>query len=370
MTPGTTRPGREIVVEIGLYRAVIGPGVLRRLGELIREAAPAHRYVIITDEHVGPLYAEVVRSAVGASNTHLLAIQPGEAEKTRETWARLTDRMLEIGLARDTVVLALGGGVIGDLAGFVAATYMRGVPIVQLPTSLLAMIDASVGGKTGVDTAVGKNLVGAFHPPAIVVADTDVLRTLPVRHLRAGLAEAIKHGVVANERHFEAVVERAPSIGAGAHDAADLSALVAESVGIKAAVVRLDERERGLRKILNFGHTVGHAIEFLSDYTLLHGEAIAIGMVLESAIAERMGVAEPGTAARINAALRHAELPTTVPIGMTGEEILRATQGDKKARSGVVEYALPARIGAMAGSDRGWGTPVPDQLVREAVDEG
>jgi 3-dehydroquinate synthase len=256
---------------------------------------------------------------------------------------------------------------VGDLAGFVAATYMRGVPYVQVPTTLLAMIDASIGGKTGVDTSAGKNLVGAFHQPSAVIVDPDLLRTLPVEHFRAGLAEAIKHGVVADAGYFRSVVafaEAHPSPG-GAGD--DLTDLVARSVEIKADLVRRDEREAGVRKTLNFGHTIGHAIELAADYRILHGEAVAIGMVLESELAERLGVAEPGTAALVRDAVGRASLPLAPPGKLSADAMLQATRGDKKGRAGRTEYALPRRIGEMAGGDHGWGTPVPDQLVRAVL---
>ncbi|HVE77600.1 MAG TPA: 3-dehydroquinate synthase, partial [Gemmatimonadaceae bacterium] len=267
------------VIHLLPYPIVVERGALGRLGEIVRAAAPAHRYVVVTDEQVGPLYAERARAAFGDAD--VLAVPPGEVHKTRESWARLTDAMLARGHGRDTTVVALGGGVVGDLAGFVAATYMRGLPLVQVPTTLLAMIDAAIGGKTGVDTAAGKNLVGAFHPPAAVVADPDVLATLPAPHLRAGLAEAIKHGVVADEAYFDFVREALPSLLAADGWAGEsMTELVAVSARIKAEVVSRDERESGLRKVLNFGHTLGHAIEAASGYALLHGEAVAIGMAL------------------------------------------------------------------------------------------
>jgi 3-dehydroquinate synthase len=245
---------------------------------------------------------------------------------------------------------------------------MRGVPYLQVPTTLLAMIDASIGGKTGVDTAAGKNLVGAFHQPAAVIADPDVLRTLPQEHLRAGLAEAIKHGVIADAAYFADVVDAAPEIVAGNRSAAAaLERVVVRSVAIKADVVKRDEREGGVRKTLNFGHTIGHAIELRSEYTMLHGEAVAVGMVLESRVAERLGIAEPGTCDRVREAVVRTGLPDARPKNQTPNDILLATRGDKKARSGLVEYALPARIGAMAGADRGWGVAVADDVVLEVL---
>jgi 3-dehydroquinate synthase len=350
------------VVDAGTYRVTIAAGLRQELGGLVAAAAPAHHYAIITDDDVAPHYAPAAHAELarhGRVSVHRMPA--GEVHKTRGTWSRLTDDLLAAGCGRDTTVVALGGGVVGDVAGFVAATFMRGVPVVQCPTSLLAMIDASVGGKTGVDTAAGKNLVGAFHPPSAVLIDVDTLRTLSAAHHRAGLAEAIKHGVVADAAYFARVASLLPALLAGEPTAT--IELVARSVEIKAAVVRADEREAGLRKTLNFGHTLGHALELASDYALLHGEAVAVGMVLEARLAERIGVAERGTAAEIERVVRAAGLPSAVPAGLAPAAILQATRHDKKARAGAVAFALPAGIGAMAGAERDWAIEVGDPLV-------
>ena len=358
-------------ISLGPCRVTVEAGALDTLGARVRAAAPAHRYAIVSDETVGGLHGAAALASFAAGEgggATLFTVPPGEAHKTRETWAALTDRLLDAGFGRDTTVVALGGGVVGDLAGFVAATFLRGVPVVQAPTTLLAMIDAAVGGKTGLDTRHGKNLVGAFHPPAAVVADPRALATLPPAQLRSGLAEAIKHGVVADERYFERVAADLPALLApGGWEGEAMTALIVRSVEIKAGVVGRDEREGGVRKTLNFGHTLGHAIEALSGYALLHGEAVAIGMTLESELAERAGVAECGTHERVRKAVRRAGLPTARPAGVAAEEVLAHARGDKKARRGVTEYALPRRIGAMAGESSGWAVPVPDDLVREVL---
>ena len=357
-----------VEIELPSYRVLIARGALADIGRIAAASARAHRYAVISDDTVAPLYAGRVRSALGEGRTKLYTVPAGEEQKTRAMWSTLTDAMLADSFGRDTAVVALGGGVIGDLAGFVAATYMRGLPFIQVPTTLLAMIDASIGGKTGVDTATGKNLVGAFHQPSAVIADLDVLRTLPPEHLRAGLAEAIKHGVIADAAYFEDVAEAAPSIVSGTRQAAAaLERIVVRSIAIKADVVRRDEREGGVRKTLNFGHTIGHAIELRSDYRMLHGEAVAVGMVLESRVAERLGVAEAGTSDRVLQAIERSGLPASRPANQTPDEILSATRGDKKARGGVVEYALPVRIGAMAGADQGWSVSVADDIVLEVL---
>lgn len=357
-----------VEIELPTYRVLIARGALSDVGRVASSVARAHRYAIIADDTVVPLYAARVRGSLGEGRTGLYTIRPGEERKTRDTWASLTDSLLADGYGRDTAIIALGGGVVGDLAGFVAATYMRGVPYIHVPTTLLAMIDASIGGKTGVDTPAGKNLVGAFHQPAAVIADPDVLRTLPAAHLRAGLAEALKHGVIADAAYFDDVASAAPAIVAGERSAgSSLERVIVRSVSIKADVVRRDEREGGVRKTLNFGHTIGHAIELRSGFRLLHGEAVAVGMVLEARVAERVGVAEPGTSERVRAAVERSGLPGARPEDQSPQDILAATRGDKKARQGVVEYALPARIGEMAGGDRGWGVSVSDDVVLEVL---
>jgi 3-dehydroquinate synthetase len=230
------------------------------------------------------------------------------------------------------------------------------------------MIDASIGGKTGVDTSSGKNLVGAFHNPAVVVSDPQTLGTLPLTTLRTGFAEAIKHGAIADSGYFEFVKQGLPLLLAPGGIAGDLiSRVIVRSIEIKAEIVRADERESGLRKVLNFGHTVGHALEALSEYDLAHGEAVAIGMALESAIAERAGFADAGTSAAIRGALSAASLPADRPQAISGEQILDAMRVDKKSRGGRVEFALPRRIGAMAGSSTGWAVAVDEDIVREVL---
>ena len=367
-------------ISLPSYSVTVEAGSLSRIGGIASAAAAVHRWVVITDETVRALYAERVASALGP-RVDVLAVPPGEGEKTRERWAALTDAMLAGGCGRDTGVVALGGGVVGDLAGFVAATFMRGIPVVQVPTTLLAMVDASIGGKTGVDTPAGKNLVGAFHHPAAVVADPDVLDTLPGRELRAGLAEAIKHGVISDAAYLEWVVDRFGEDGGTRHSALgtrrggddrpdDVERLVARSVEIKADVVRRDAREGGLRKVLNFGHTIGHAVEALSGWRMRHGEAVAVGMVAESRLAERLGVAEAGTWERVREAVGRAGLPASVPAEIAPEAVVAATRGDKKARAGSAEYALPAAIGRMAGAGHGWTVRADESLVLEVLREG
>jgi 3-dehydroquinate synthase len=351
------------------YEVLVGAGLFTSLAAIVSRFCPAHRYAIVTDDRVAELYAVRCCRMLHAAGhrTDVFAFTAGEAQKTRETWGLIIDAMLEAGCGRDTAVLALGGGVPGDLGGFVAATYMRGLALVQVPTTLLAMIDSSIGGKTGVDTAAGKNLVGAFHQPACVVVDPEVLQTLPDAHVRAGLAEAVKHAAIADPGYLGWIEEHLDSLLGG--DPQVLAQLIVRSVEIKSEIVGRDEREQGPRKLLNFGHTLGHAIEALSDYSILHGEAVAIGMVEEARLGERLGITASGTASRLRAVLSRAGLPTSLPLEFGGEDVVTRTHTDKKARNGRVEYALLGGIGAgPAGVSPSGGIPVADETVIDLLD--
>ena len=316
---------------------------------------------------MAPLFAEAIRAALAADGEVTIATFPaGEWNKTRETWTALTDRLLAVGLGRDAAILALGGGVVGDIAGFVAATYLRGIPFVQLPTTLLAMIDSSIGGKTGVDTTTGKNLVGAFHQPRLVVADVATLKTLPRHQVSAGLAEALKHGAIADRNYFETLLSsRDLLLG---RDTSALTQAVTDSVRIKALVVLEDEREQGRRSILNFGHTVGHAIEAATGYSLLHGEAIAIGMVVEAAIGVRLGVTDPADAKTLRSAIEKFGLPSTIPDDARPAQLLEAMRYDKKTRAGAIRLSLIKKLGQPAREESGnWTTVVSEEMLEEAL---
>jgi 3-dehydroquinate synthase len=348
------------------YDVLIGPGLLGELVYLLRDLG-GRRYAIIADSTTGRLFGKSVKDTLegAGASVDLLTFTAGEPHKTRASWIDLSDRMLALKHGRDSIILALGGGVTGDLAGFVAATYMRGLPLVQLPTTLLAMIDSSVGGKTGVDTAAGKNLIGAFHQPRLVVADTDTLRSLPHSETASGMAEAVKHGAIMDEWYFDWISASLDSLLR--QDAAAMAHLIRRSVEIKADVVGADEREAGLRKVLNFGHTIGHAIEARSGFSLLHGESIAIGMVVEAILGEEMGVTERGSAERLRAVLSAMGLPTGVPVGYDPASIVELTRLDKKARGGRVEYSLIQSIGAASPGTGSYGTPIDDAVVLAAL---
>ena len=338
-------------------------GALGRLQELVRELLPGRRIVLIADSHVCELYRSGRLGRVPWA-VETLTFDPGEQSKSRESWARLTDALMERGFGRDTGVIAMGGGVTGDLAGFVAATYMRGVPYLQVPTTLLAMLDASVGGKTGVDTPQGKNLVGAFHQPVAVIADPETLTSLPDREYRAGLSEAVKHGLIADQTYFAWMEANAAALTA--RDLNALAWLIRRSVEIKGEVVAGDERELGRRAILNAGHTVAHAWEKASGYELPHGEAVAAGLIVECDLAERLGVAQPGLRKRVAALLAALGVLERLPRSPGAPMLVDCMASDKKNRDGHIHFALPGRVGGMHRGN-GWTTAVPIATIRAAL---
>jgi 3-dehydroquinate synthase len=347
---------------LGEYPVYVEPGGLARLGELAEGHLAGRRVAMIADQTVLALYREGrLGQAVWEGET--LTFPAGEHSKTRDTWARLTDALLQREFGRDSGIIALGGGVAGDLAGFVAATYMRGLPYLQVPTTLLAMLDASVGGKTGVDTPQGKNLIGAFHPPAAVMADPQALVTLPEREYRGGLAEAVKHGLIADREYFRWIERESDALLR--RDPAALEALVRRSVEIKAEVVSGDEREAGRRAILNAGHTVAHAIERATGYEIPHGEAVGLGLVAECELAVRLGVAAPALRERVEALLGRLGLPVRLPRPIAPDALLAAMASDKKNRLARLRFALPTALGE-TGRER-WTVEAPESEVREAV---
>ncbi len=349
----TGEAGRVVVSAPDGYPVVVGRGLLEALPEVVGAAGSPSSVAVVSDSNVMPLHgarvADVLRHAGRDVTEH--AFPAGEAHKTRKHWSILTDELLDAGHGRDACVVAVGGGVTTDLAGFVAATYLRGVPVVQVPTSTLAMIDASTGGKTGVDVRAGKNLVGAFHRPAAVVADVDTLTTLPRRERAEGLVEAVTHGAILDETHLaaieasvDALVEAAP---------APTSEIVLASVAIKGGVVDADEREGGYRQVLNFGHTIGHAVEAAAGYRLGHGACVALGMRVEAATADRLGAVLDRLVGRVD-----ADLDAAKALGYLG--------ADKKTRGGRPRFVLLERTGRVAPG-RGWTYEVPDDLVAEEL---
>lgn len=348
---------------LGSYPVYVETGGLDRLTDLVSDLMPARRVCMIADDRVYQLYKA---GKLGAApwNGETLTFEPGEKSKTREVWADLTDSMTERGLGRDSGVIALGGGVTGDLAGFVAATYMRGIPYLQVPTTLLAMLDASVGGKTGLDTPHGKNLVGAFHPPIAVLADPGTVATLAERDYRCGLAEAVKHGLIADQAYFAWMETNAAALTG--RDLPALIWLIRRSVEIKSEVVSVDERESGRRAILNAGHTVAHALEQASAYRVSHGEAVSLGLIVESHLAERLGIAPAGLQDRVARLLTSLGLPTKPPFWLEPAALLAAMDKDKKNRDGNIHFSLVSRVGEMH-RENGWTTRVPSELIHDSL---
>jgi 3-dehydroquinate synthase len=320
--------------------------------------------LVVTDENLAATAGWAVDALVGEGiATSLEVVAPGEPSKSLPTASALLDRLVELQADRHACVVALGGGVVGDLAGFVAATYARGLPLLMVPTSLLAQVDSSVGGKVGVNHPIAKNIIGAFHQPVGVWVDTATLATLPAREFRCGLAEVVKYGVILDAAFFTWLENQAGAILA--HDATRLREVVARCCALKAGVVAQDEREEtGLRAVLNFGHTIGHAIEAVAGYggAFPHGEAVAVGMVVESRLAERLGWVEPEVTARLVGLLGRFGLPTAAP-GLDPSALLAAMSRDKKNQGGRIRFVLPRRIGHVELTD------ASPELIRAALDD-
>lgn len=325
------------------YPVIIGEGVLDYLGDLIASRFTGRQVAVVTNDVLAELYGETVLANLHRAGRQavLVRMPEGEQHKTLDTVRSLYTQFLDAGLDRHSPVVALGGGVVGDVAGFAAATYLRGVRLIQVPTSLLAMVDASVGGKVGVDLpgpGGGKNLVGAFKPPAFVLADPLLLATLPGPEFRAGLAEVVKHGIIAAPALFASLETYGPS---------SLAALLDDAVRVKVDIVQADPFERGVRAHLNLGHTFAHAIESVSGYRVRHGEAVAIGLAAASYLAQAIGLADPATLARVERLLTRLGLPTRVPDdpALTVDRLVAGMGSDKKRRDGRLRFVLPRAIG-------------------------
>lgn len=349
------------------YDAIFEAGGLQRLGEHLRSRGLRGPIAVVSDSHIGPLYLKpVLRSLEDAGFRAAGYCMPsGEAYKNVETLQRIWDFFVDADIERGSTVIALGGGVVGDLTGFAAATFLRGVAWVNMPTSLLAMVDSSLGGKTGLDLPQAKNLVGAFYPPRLVLADPLLLQSLPEREVRGGLAEVVKHGVIDDVELFELCET------GWANVSARLEQVARQAAAVKARVIEADPYEKHLRQVLNLGHTVGHGVELASDYRLSHGEAVAVGMVAEARISETLGIAEPGLAKRIAAALTSLGLPAVVPTGLQPERIVQAARLDKKRAGGSPRFALPVRIGEVRPGVKvdDWQSIVLGELRSQESDE-
>lgn len=324
------------------YDAFIGPGVVKMLLQASLPVAAAHRVAVIADANVAELHRERLQTVL-PGGTSWIEFPAGEANKSLSRLIELLDGLAQAQLDRHDVVVTFGGGLAGDMGGFAAAIWMRGVRFVQVPTTIEAAVDAAVGGKTAVNHTVGKNMVGAFHQPSAVVMDTDFLETLPQRDFIAGLAESVKHAVIRDPAFFDWHVENAAQLVA--RDPQIISEAISWNVAIKADVVAQDEREHGLRAILNHGHTVGHALELRAEYGLRHGECVALGMLVENEIAVRRGLLDAGLAARIRELIATVGLPTKLPEAIPADQVLSAAARDKKNRGGKTVYLIITALG-------------------------
>jgi len=356
---------KEIRVELDerSYGIFIDSGILGSIGGKFRKYEFSPKVALVSNPTVFALYGEAVAASLGSEGYDVTSILIPDGEEYKDfLWAyHILSRLLKIGLDRRSAILALGGGVIGDITGFVASTYMRGIAYMQLPTTLLAQVDSSVGGKTGVNHYLGKNMIGTFYQPRLVWIDVDTLKSLPKREFLAGLAEVIKYGVIWDGELFDYLrAERERILNL---DPECLAHIIGRSCEIKADVVSRDEREEGLRAILNYGHTIGHAIETVTGYTrYLHGEAVAIGMVCEAQISEALGLLEKGKAAEIKALVEAYGLPSRAETSLDPSSMLRAMAIDKKAVAGRLRFVLPEEIGRVRIESE-----VSEDVIRDVV---
>ncbi|MFM6108667.1 MAG: 3-dehydroquinate synthase [Sphaerospermopsis kisseleviana] len=349
------------------YEISVAPGSLDQLGEQMTGLKLGKKVLLVSNPMIFKHYGE--RAIASLKNAGFDVVHynlpPGERYKTLNSIQKIYDVALEHRLERSSTMVALGGGVVGDMTGFAAATWLRGINVVQVPTSLLAMVDSSVGGKTGVNHPQGKNLIGAFHQPSLVLIDPQVLKTLPAAEFRAGMAEVIKYGVIWDAELFTQL-EASKHLDQLRYVKSDLiNYILTHSCQAKADVVSQDEKESGLRAILNYGHTIGHAVESLTNYRLLkHGEAVGIGMIAAGEIAVKLGLWQKADTERQNALMKKAGLPTKLPAGLDIAAIIDALQLDKKVKSGKVRFVLPTQIGAVKVTDE-----VPTDTIRQVLEE-
>ncbi len=346
------------------YEILIGHGIMDRLASIIKLGNHVDRCVMVADSQVYPLYGEVVREKIGEAGipVSVIEIPAGEASKSMDTVLDVVRQLIALNMSRKSLLIALGGGVVGDVTGFVASIYMRSIPYIQVPTTLLAQVDSSVGGKTGVDLPEGKNLLGTFYQPAAVFIELSFLETLSDSDFRSGLAEIIKYGIIRDQDMFvlleqerEAIEKRQPAL---------IKNLVERSCKTKVDIVEMDEREGGLRRILNFGHTLGHALEAVSDYKLSHGQAVATGMVAAAKISHKLNFLDEASCQRIINVIKQYGLPINVPAAFDGEKILSFLATDKKAVAGKPHFVLVKKIGSPFVT-----ADVPSGIVTDVIEE-
>ncbi|HIK07585.1 MAG TPA: 3-dehydroquinate synthase [Trichormus sp. M33_DOE_039] len=347
------------------YEIAIAPGSLEQLGQRMADLKLGKKVLLVSNPTIFKHYGEKSIKSLEAAGFQVASycLPAGERYKTLNSIQKLYDIALENRLERSSTMVALGGGVIGDMTGFAAASWLRGINVVQVPTTLLAMVDSAIGGKTGVNHPQGKNLIGAFHQPRLVLVDPEVLKTLPMREFRAGMAEVIKYGVIWDAELF-AQMEASKNLNQLRYIKPELiNSILTRSCQAKADVVSKDEKEGGLRAILNYGHTIGHAVESLTGYRLVnHGEAVAIGMVAAGQIAVKLGMWQQEDTERQNALIQKAGLPTKLPEGLDITGIIDALQLDKKVKNGKVRFILPTQIGVVTITDE-----VPAEIIREVL---
>ncbi len=344
------------------YEILVGRGLLEKAGEWVQAIVKPSRVVIITHPSINLLYGEKLSSGFSRQDipTRILEVPEGETSKSLEQAEKIYDHLLEWKCDRQTVLVALGGGVIGDLTGFIAGTYMRGVPFIQIPTTLLAQVDSSVGGKTAVNRPLGKNMIGVFYQPKLVVADLETLKSLPEKEYKAGIAEIIKHGVIEDAQLFEFLERQFQNILA--HDTEALEHIIATSCAIKASVVEKDERESHYRMVLNFGHTIGHAIEALTGYSkYTHGEAVAIGMVYAAKLSQLTGRCSQDVTQRITDLIKNFGLPTQLP-DLKAKDMIQSMYLDKKTAHKKIRFILVKDIGSIEIVDH-----VEETIIQEAL---
>jgi 3-dehydroquinate synthase len=346
------------------YDIYIGEAIIDRMGLILNKHKWGSRYIILTDSRVLPLHGERVQQILKGMGlkVDIIDFPAGEASKDSKTILRICDQLMAMGADRQSALVALGGGVVGDIIGFVASIYMRGIPYIQVPTTLLAQVDSSIGGKTGIDLSTGKNLIGTFYQPKGVFIDLAFLKTLEPQELKNGLAEVVKYGIIDDPELFSILETKAKDITNQNVDL--LKEIVTRSCRIKKGVVEIDEQEKGLRRILNFGHTIGHAIETESGYTIPHGDAVSMGMVAAAILSERMQHLSTEDRKRIIALIRAIKLPDRIPANLSPEGIFAHMRGDKKKAGDTLNFVLLKKIGLPFVTDG-----VPEQLIRETIKE-
>jgi 3-dehydroquinate synthase len=346
------------------YDICIGKSIIDRAALIMTKSNWASRYILISDSNVAALHGERVMEVLRQSGlkADLIDFPAGEGSKTIDTVLQIAHRLVGMGIDRKCGLIALGGGVVGDITGFVASIYMRSIPYVQIATSLLAMVDAAIGGKTGIDFDAGKNMLGTFYQPKAVFIDVDFLSTLPEAEFRTGLSEVIKYGIIDDAELFQTLEKERTVLGR--HNPELLERVIAKAGRIKKGIVEIDENERGLRRILNFGHTIGHAIEAKSGYTVSHGEAVAVGMIGSALLSEKLKYLLPDNRRRIEALIASSGLPTRLPPGMKPEDVLSGLKMDKKKEGNKIHFVLVKKIGVPFINGG-----VPEPLIRETLQE-